>query len=87
MKKYFFILIAALIACTVAIAQPDDGSKRPKKPTPVRPKPKPKPKSEPKPKPKPIKPSQVEETPVVEPEEPIYTSIILDGGAYFKTDV
>ena len=53
MKKYFFILIAALIACTVAIAQPDDGSKRPKKPTPVRPKPKPKPKSEPKPKPKP----------------------------------
>ena len=53
MKKYFFILIAALIACTVAIAQPDDGSKRPKKPTPVRPKPKPNPKPEPKPKPKP----------------------------------
>ena len=53
MKKYIFLLIAALIACTVAIAQPDDGSKRPKKPTPVRPKPKPKPKSEPKPKPKP----------------------------------
>ena len=53
MKKYIFILIAALLACTVAIAQPDDGSKRPKKPTPVRPKPKPKPKPEPKPKPKP----------------------------------
>ncbi|MGM9869953.1 MAG: formylglycine-generating enzyme family protein [Sodaliphilus sp.] len=31
MKKYIFILIAALLACTVAIAQPDDGSKRPKK--------------------------------------------------------
>ena len=30
MKKYFFILIAALIACTVAIAQ-TSGSKRPKK--------------------------------------------------------
>ena len=27
------------------------------------------------------------EPPVIEPEEPIYTSIILDGGAYFKTDV
>ena len=53
MKKYIFLLIATLLACTVAIAQPDDGSKRPKKPTPVRPKPKPKPKSEPKPKPKP----------------------------------
>ena len=53
MKKYIFLLIAALIACTVAIAQPDDGSKRPKKPTPVRPKPKPNPKPEPKPKPKP----------------------------------
>ena len=53
MKKYFFILMAALIACTVAIAQPDDGSKRPKKPTPVKPKPKPKPKPEPKPKSKP----------------------------------
>ena len=50
MKKYFFILMAALIACTVAIAQPDDGSKRPKKPTPVRPKPKPKPKPKPTPK-------------------------------------
>ena len=32
MKKYFFILIAALIACTVAIAQ-TSGSKRPKKKT------------------------------------------------------
>ena len=53
MKKYIFLLIATLLACTVAIAQPDDGSKRPKKPTPVRPKPKPKSKSEPKPKPKP----------------------------------
>ncbi len=30
MKKYFFILMAALIACTVAIAQ-TSGSKRPKK--------------------------------------------------------
>ena len=30
MKKYIFILIAALMACTVAIAQ-TDGSKRPKK--------------------------------------------------------
>ena len=54
MKKYIFILIAALMACTVAIAQ-TDGSKRPKKPTPVKPtpKPKPKPNSNPKPKPKP----------------------------------
>ena len=31
MKKYIFLLIATLLACTVAIAQPDDGSKRPKK--------------------------------------------------------
>ena len=52
MKKYIFLLIATLLACTVAIAQPDDGSKRPKKPTPVRPKPKPKPKPKPEPKPK-----------------------------------
>ena len=52
MKKYIFILIAALMACTVAIAQ-TDGSKRPKKPTPVKPTPKPKPKPDPKPKPKP----------------------------------
>ena len=76
MKKYIFILIAALLACSVAIAQPDDGSKRPKKPTPVKPKPKPKPTPKPKPKPTPKPKPEPKPTPKVSSS---YTS---DGMAF-----